>query len=114
MKHMDWEITPDKAWVIEASLKGNKRFDDLRGLLLRVGEVIVWGKPKIVSLSETELWRLRDLIDPKVKPKSLGGFELLIEIYRMLLLLNGRQIPAEKPFEIPEFPKNVALQVYDE
>lgn len=89
---ISFKISPQEALILEMSLKECKN----RDLLLEVGRCLVTKQDTVLSLGEKDFWFLRDKIDPNVQVGTTSGIDLIIRIYKVLLVGHKRVISQDE------------------
>ncbi|MFH0846974.1 MAG: hypothetical protein V1894_02805 [Chloroflexota bacterium] len=85
-----------EAQLLELSLRGgDPRVERYRKLLLQIGECLVSGQDTMLTVTEEDLWFLRDKLVPSVRIGETSGMDLTKKIYRLLLTIERERTDRE-------------------
>ena len=104
------EITPKEAMAIDLVCKND---DISEGLFLQIGQIILSGEPMRVSLSESDLWKIRESVPyAHMIDREPVGMTLKQKVYECLLNMDTEReigIPVASTEE-PSFDKKGLVQ----
>ncbi len=89
---MDFRINSSEAQILEMSLRGveDKEIVNHHPLILEVGACLIGEGDGLLGLTESDLWFLRDRIQPHCKVEEHTGMDLIKRVYECLLKMEGK------------------------
>ncbi|KKN57548.1 hypothetical protein LCGC14_0560940 [marine sediment metagenome] len=93
---MDFQINYCEAQILEMSLRGveDKEIVNHHDLILEIGTCLIGEGNGLLEITESDLWFLRDRIQPHCKAEEHTGMDLIKRIYECLLeMTNESYVP---------------------
>lgn len=85
-----------EAHILELSLRGgDPKIERYRRFLLQIGECLISGEDTTLTVTEEDLWFLRDKLVPSVRVGEITGMDLIKKIYRLLLTIEQERTDQE-------------------
>jgi len=106
------DLKANEAWVAEFGLRTDEAWED-RELFLQLGCCIVSDGHYHPKLTQRQLWDLHEHIKPASAMGQSSGIEALTKVYRALLEINHKTIPASRGIEFKEVPRDSKIMVVD-
>ena len=89
-------LTCHEAQIIEISLKGgDPRIDRYRKFLLEIGECLISENETTVTVTEDDLWFLRDKLIPSIRIGEATGMDVIKKVYKLLLAIEQERADRE-------------------
>lgn len=89
-------LNSQEAQIIEISLKGgDPRIDKYRKFLLEIGECLISENEMTITVTEDDLWFLRDKLISSIRIGETTGMDLIKKVYKLLLAIEQERTDRE-------------------